>query len=83
MSCRQTSLIFLPSVKITLHSKITENSVFPLLVFLRQKRNNISVVDLSEESRPIPNPVLTFEDAYANFRKMFIIIYKLSPKGYQ
>jgi len=45
------------------------------LYLIRQKKNNISVVDLSEESRPIPNPVLTFEDAYTDFRKSFSNFY--------
>ena len=39
--------------------------IFPI----REENNSISVVDLSEESRPIPNPVRTFSHAFESYRK--------------
>lgn len=35
----------------------------------RLEKNGISVVDLSDKDRYPPNPVMTFEQAFANFRE--------------
>ena len=35
----------------------------------RSERNGISVVDLSDKDRLIPNPVKTFEQAFHHYRK--------------
>ena len=46
-------------------------SLFLLLLLLlcRQNNNAIAVVDLSKEERRIPNPVVTFEQAFQRYRK--------------
>ena len=43
--------------------------LYTVLYFLRTTNNNISVFDLSEQVRPIPNPVRTFEEAFKPYRK--------------
>ena len=40
-----------------------------LLLLCRQDNNAIAVVDLSKEERRIPNPVVTFEQAFQRYRK--------------
>ena len=40
-----------------------------LLLLCRQDNKAIAVVDLSKEERRIPNPVVTFEQAFKRYRK--------------
>lgn len=40
-----------------------------MMLNFREKNNNIAVVDLSGENRPIPHPVRKFEEAFRPYRK--------------
>jgi len=40
---------------------------FPVI---RERNNNITVTSLSEDDRPIPNPVETFHQAFSHYRKL-------------
>ena len=55
----------LSSCRLTILSSLSRFLSF----LLRMKKNNITVHDLSENKRRIPNPVLHFEDAFQDYRK--------------
>ena len=40
---------------------------FPVI---RERNNSITVTSLSEDDRPIPNPVETFHQAFSHYRKL-------------
>ena len=39
-------------------------------VYCRNENLGITVDDLSDDSRPIPNPVTTFPEAFQHYRKL-------------
>ena len=43
-------------------------------VVCRSRMNDLKVTDLSEETRPIPNPVTTFKQAFTNYRNASVTI---------